>query len=36
MSLMSLGIKINALQKGIKEGRFTTKEQEIEQHLYLE
>ena len=27
MSLMSLGIKINALQKGIKEGRFTTKEQ---------
>ncbi len=27
MSLMSLGVKINALQKGIKEGRFTTKEQ---------
>ena len=27
MSLMSLGIKINTLQKGIKEGRFTTKEQ---------
>ena len=27
MSLMSLGIKINALQKGIKEGRFTSKEQ---------
>ena len=27
MSLMSLGIKINALQKGIKEGRFTAKEQ---------
>ena len=27
MSLMSLGIKMNALQKGIKEGRFTTKEQ---------
>lgn len=26
MSLMSLGIKINALQKGIKEGKFTTKE----------
>jgi len=27
MSLMSLGIKINALQKSIKEGKFTTKEQ---------
>ena len=27
MSLMSLGIKINALQKGIKQGKFTTKEQ---------
>lgn len=27
MSLMSLGIKMNALQKGIKEGRFKTKEQ---------
>ena len=27
MSLMALGAKINALQKGIKEGRFTTKEQ---------
>lgn len=27
MSLMSLGIKMNTLQKGIKEGRFTTKEQ---------
>lgn len=27
MSLMALGVKINALQKGIKEGRFTTKAQ---------
>jgi len=27
MSLMSLGIKMNALQNGIKEGRFTSKEQ---------
>ena len=27
MSLMSLGIKMNALQKWIKERRFTTKEQ---------
>ena len=27
MSLMFLGVKITALQKGIKEGRFTTKEQ---------
>lgn len=27
MSLMTLGVKINALQKGIKEGRFSTKEQ---------
>ncbi len=35
MSLMALGVKINALQKGIKEGRLTTRAQVKEAAIEL-